>query len=320
MVLGKFAPLHKGHQLLIETAIKQTNKVIVLIYDSPQVTNIPLDIRANWIRKLYPQVKVIEGQGAPADSGRTRRIMRLQENYVRDTVNEKITDFFSSEWYGAHMSKALGARNVIVDKARKIIPISGTKVRKDSYKYKNYVDPVVYKDLVTKVVFLGAESTGKSTITERLAIEYKTAWMSEYGREYWYENQKDGILTKEQLVELAKGHLARENEALLKANKYLFVDTNAITTYMFSLYYHNSAYSKLIYLAKKAEERYDYYFVCDTDIPYEDDGSRSGQEQRIKFQKEILADLEKRNIKYHLLKGDLKTRMETVARIIGGPK
>jgi nicotinamide riboside kinase len=54
--------------------------------------------------------------------------------------------------------------------------------------------------------------------------------MPEYGREYWDNNQVNRRLTTGQLVEIARGHIEREDQMLLKANRYLFTDTNALTT------------------------------------------------------------------------------------------
>lgn len=60
LTLGKFAPLHKGHQLMIETALQEVDELIVVIYET-SVSPVPLHIRANWIRRLYPSsVRVIE--------------------------------------------------------------------------------------------------------------------------------------------------------------------------------------------------------------------------------------------------------------------
>ncbi|MEP0792787.1 MULTISPECIES: AAA family ATPase [Cyanophyceae] len=70
-------------------------------------------------------------------------------------------------------------------------------------------------------------------------------------------------LSLEQLVEIASEHLNREEVRLYQANRYLFTDTNAITTYMFSLYYHNTAALQLAKLANRAASRYDLVFVCD---------------------------------------------------------
>lgn len=318
LVLGKFAPFHKGHELLIKTALSEVDRVQVLIYQCPETISIPLHVRASWIRELYPQTNVIEAWDGPTESGHSKRIKKLNEDYILKNINEPITNFYSSEWYGKHVSSRLGAKNRIVDLDRKQIPISGTKIRKNIKKSKKYLSNIVYKSLmnnknITKVVFLGAESTGKSTLTEALAKKHKTVWMPEYGREYWFKYQINNRLSREQLVEIAEGHLEREEKLLSKAKKYLFVDTNAITTQMFSHFYHGDPHPKLIHIARECEKRYGYYFVCDIDIPYDDDnGTRNGAEHRIKFQKQILDDLKQRNIPYTLISGTLKERIKKV--------
>lgn len=318
LTLGKFAPLHRGHQYVIETALAEMDRVIVVIYDSPETTNIPLTIRANWIRTLYPSVEVIEAWDGPSEIGDTPEVKRLQEDYIlRILQGQTITHFYSSEFYGEHMSQALQAVNRLVDEARTRFPVSGTKVRRESFQYKEYVHPIVYKDLITKVVFLGAPSTGKTTIVQKLAEEYRTVWMPEYGREYWEKHQVNRRLTPEQLVEIAKGHLEREDQLSLEAKDYLFVDTNAITTAMFSLYYHGFVHPMLKELAQEAASRYDVVFVCKDDIPYDNTWDRSGEVQREVFQKQILADLQLRRIPYIQLQGSLDQRVEKVKSVLG---
>ncbi|MFC1896208.1 adenylyltransferase/cytidyltransferase family protein [Thermodesulfobacteriota bacterium] len=60
LTLGKFAPLHKGHQFLIDTALSETDEVFVIVYDCPETTPVPLNVRSRWIGNLYPEVHVIE--------------------------------------------------------------------------------------------------------------------------------------------------------------------------------------------------------------------------------------------------------------------
>ena len=310
LTLGKFAPLHRGHQHLIETALAEMDRVIVVIYDSPEITTIPLTVRANWIKILYPTVKVIEAWDGPAEIGYSTEVKRLQEHYITKLLNgQLITHFYSSEFYGEHMSQSLRAVNRMVDEERIEFPISGTAIRKDCLTYKEYIHPTVYKDLITKVVFLGAPSTGKTTITRRLAEEYKTVWMPEYGREYWERHQVEKRLSSGQLVEIAEGHIEAEDQTLQKANNYLFVDTNAITTYMFSIHYHGCAPSRLKELALLAASRYDLVFVCHDDIPYDNTLDRSGEVQRTVFQKQIISDLNIRKIPFILLTGTLNQRV-----------
>jgi len=317
LTLGKFAPLHRGHQLLLETALAEMDELTALIYDCPETTPTPLQVRSQWIRTLYPTIKIIEAWDGPTEVGDTPEIKRMHEDYLLNELGLRgITHFYSSEFYGEHISQALGAVNRSVDCARQSVPISGTAIRADPYAFRDYLHPLVYRDLITNVVFLGAPSTGKSTLAERMAREFETVWMPEYGREYWEEHQVERRLSLEQLVEIAEGHLEREERLLTQANRYLFTDTNAITTAMFSLYYHGRAAQKLSDLALQAASRYDLVFVCDTDIPYDATWDRSGDANRRIFQKQILSDLQIRKIPYFILRGDLETRVQSVRAIL----
>lgn len=320
LTLGKFAPFHKGHQLLIETAIDETDDLIVLIYDDP-VINIPLSTRADWIRKIYPNIKVIEGVNSPNDSGYTADIMKIQEEYVLSVLGDRsISHFYSSEPYGEHMSIALNAIDRQVDLNRNIVPISATKIRNNAFENKEFIHPEVYKDLITKVVLLGAPSTGKTTLAEKLAAHFDTQWMPEYGREYWENHQVNKRLTLEDLLKIAETHIEREDALVLKSNLVLFSDTNAITTYLFSLDYHGNALLELENLAKAAESRHDIIFVCDTDIPYDDTWDRSGDVKRKEFQQKIIEDLETRNLKYYMLNGTVEERIEQVSKVLSDYK
>ncbi|MDF2662635.1 MAG: cytidyltransferase-related domain protein [Paenibacillus sp.] len=317
LTLGKFAPFHKGHQLLVETALHETDRVIVVIYDCPETTPVPLTVRARWIRTLYPSVEVIEAWDGPAETGYTPDIMRKQERYILELLGErKVTHFYSSEKYGEHMSEALGAVNRQVDPDRGRCPVSGTAVRAAPYEHRHLVDPLVYRDLVAKAVFVGAPSTGKTTTAQAMAARKNTVWMPEYGREYWEKHQVERRLTPEQLVEIAEGHLEREDAALTEARDYLFVDTNAITSYMFALDYHGFALPRLKELAERAVSRYDLVFVCGDDIPYDDTPDRSGDVHRHTFQKKIVADLLERNIPFIPLQGTVEQRLDRVDLVL----
>lgn len=237
--------------------------------------------------------------------------------YVQGLLKGRtISHFYSSEPYGDHMSKALGAINRTVDVNRRTIPVSGTAIRTNPADYTAFLHPEVYKDLIINIVFLGAPSTGKTTMAEICAKQFSTVWMPEYGREYWEEFNIDRRLTAEQLVEIAKGHLQREDKKIMEAKRYLFTDTNAITTFMFSLYYHGFALPSLVELARAAETRYQIFFLCDTDIPYDDTWDRSGDVKRREFQNQIRTDLETRGIQFSILMGDIQTRMTTVQDVL----
>ena len=317
LTLGKYSPLHKGHQFVIETALKEMDQVYIIIYDSPETTEIPLHIRGGWIKELYPEVNVVLGWDGPTVEGYTPEVMKIQEDYILSQLNGlKVTHFYSSERYGDHISKRLKAENRIVDIDREAIPISGTEIRKNPYAARFYLSDTVYKDHVINTVFVGAPSSGKTTLAELMAKTCSTVWMPEYGREYWETNQIERRLTLEQLLEIAQGHLKREEKHLLSANKYLFTDTNVLTTRIFSNYYHGKAHEKLEQMADKHASRYDIYFLCDIDIPYDDTWDRSGDANRMVMQKQIIADLHARKIPYVTLSGDLETRKNKVLELL----
>lgn len=318
LVLGKFAPLHKGHQFMIETALREMDELIVLIYDT-DVMPIPLQVRSRWIRTLYPAARVLEAWDGPQEVGDLPEIRKLNEDYILQRLQGiRITHFYSNEFYGEHVSNALGAENRQIDRNRDIFPVSATMIRENPYRYREFVDPIVYMDLITSVVFVGAMSTGKTTLCEALARKYNTVWMPEYGREYWEKHQVNRRITAEQMVEIGRGHIEREDRLICEANRYLFVDTNAITTYMFGMDYQGYVLPELETLALKAQSRYDLYFLCCDDIPYDDTWDRSGDQKRHIFQKQIIADLKERKLPYIDLRGTLNERMATVEKVLQG--
>lgn len=316
LTLGKYAPLHKGHQWLFETALQEVDELIVLIYKT-SVMSVPLNIRAQWIRDLYPQITVIEAWDGPEGYANNREYEIKEEQYILKMLNgRKVTHFYSSEAYGAHVSHALHAVDRRVDESRQRMPISATMIRENPYQHRNMLSPNVYRDLITKVVFLGAMSTGKSTLTEALAKKFNTTFAPEYGREYWEKHQIDRRIGFEDFNLIADGHIAYEDQAILEANRYFFVDTNAITTAMYCMDYHQHLPKHLERIALENAQRYDLFFLCEDDIPYDDTWDRSGPQKRAVFHQQIIADLKKRKIPYIPLTGTVEQRIEKVEAVL----
>ncbi len=166
------------------------------------------------------------------------------------------------------------------------------------------------------IVFMGAPSSGKTTLCKYLANHFEEPWMHELGKQYWLDNQVNRRLTQKQLLEIAQLHILGEDKNMEEAKEFLFTDTNSITTYMFALDYFGQVDAELTELARQAEHRYDHFFVCDIDIPYEDTWERSGEVYRTRFQKLILDDLAIRGIRYTILSGDIQTRIAKVLSIL----
>nr|WP_297348050.1 ATP-binding protein [uncultured Glaciecola sp.] len=169
---------------------------------------------------------------------------------------------------------------------------------------------------IQKVVFMGAPSTGKSTICVAAAKQFNSVHVDEFGRTYWEQNQTERRLTPEQLLYIAEEHIGIEERTLPKANKYLFVDTNALTTWHFALDYHESALPELCALADKSKARYQHVFLCADDIPFEDTWERSGSVKHREFQVFITKELNKRDIKYTVLTGSVEQRLAKITETL----
>ncbi len=149
LIIGKFAPLHKGHRFLIESALARCGHLIVLVYDVPELTKVPVEVRMEWIRRLYPQVEVLNAGQGPRDVGDTPEVNRRHCDYAKRQLppGGSIDFVFSSEDYGRPLAEALGAENVVVDRRRTSVPISAGLIREDLGGYKQYVEDFVYEDL-----------------------------------------------------------------------------------------------------------------------------------------------------------------------------
>ena len=144
--IGKFAPFHKGHQYLIETALKEVDKLIVVVYDT-KVTNVPTEIRANWIKKLYPNVEIKYAHNPPSQYGLDEKSVKIQMEYLTKIMSgEETTHFYSSEEYGASVAKYMNIVDRRVDNLRQAVPIRATKVRENIEENQKYLDENVYKE------------------------------------------------------------------------------------------------------------------------------------------------------------------------------
>ena len=143
--IGKFAPLHKGHETLIEKGIKENDEFYILINDT-NVSDISLETRASWIKHLYPSAHVILGKNPPKQFGMDEESIKIQTNYLKEIFKDiPVNRFYSSEEYGKYVARDLNVENI---KVAKIIPISATNIRKDPESNKKYMEDIVYKSFM----------------------------------------------------------------------------------------------------------------------------------------------------------------------------
>lgn len=330
--MGKFAPLHGGHQLLLETAARQVDELHVWVYSRPDLPRLSASVRAGWLRQIYGpgiggcrlHVRALSAEQYPQLPPNDAPDFAHRE-FVRQLLLElgiRIDVVFSSEAYGPGFAAHIGAAHVPVDPARQQLPVSGTQLRADVYARPERLHPVVRayfqsEDYVQRVVLLGAESTGKSTLTEALGRHLGTAWVPEYGRTLW--EQQRGRLDFDDLLRIARRHRALEDEALAQARHWLLSDTNALTTLWYSYATFGRADPALHALAAECRQRYAHTFVCAPDFPFEQDGTRAPAAQQPLQQHTQLMLLDVFGIPYQLLTGPVPERIRQVEAALGEP-
>lgn len=147
--IGKFAPFHKGHEHLIEIALKETDELYVIIYDT-DVIDIPVETRAKWITDKFNSVKIIYAFDGPKKYGLDDESVKIQMEYLTKKIEGiPVNCFFSSEPYGEKVAEYLHIENKVIDIHRAKVPISAGLIRNDIEKYKNFLNDKVYNEIKT---------------------------------------------------------------------------------------------------------------------------------------------------------------------------
>jgi len=164
------------------------------------------------------------------------------------------------------------------------------------------------KPEIKLICFYGPESTGKSTLAKHFAQLYHTEFVPEVARELITSNN----FTVDDIIRIGHAQTERVKEKLKTATKFLFCDTDLITTQIYSEKYLGVVPEILFELEK--EIHYDKYFLFDIDVPWVADGLRDLDNQRNEMLKIFEEELVKRDIQFIRVTGDWGER-EKIIRI-----
>ena len=146
--IGKFAPFHKGHEYLISKGIQEMDEFYVVVYDTPQF-GIDIETKRKWITTKFPTAKILLAFDSPKQYGLDSQTVEIQMKYLSQILGDiPVNYFYSSEEYGNCVAEYLNISHVLVDQERKEIPISASKIRQDTERYKEYMMWEVYEDFI----------------------------------------------------------------------------------------------------------------------------------------------------------------------------
>eukprot|EP01119_Soliformovum_irregulare_P021413 TRINITY_DN7124_c0_g2_i2.p1 TRINITY_DN7124_c0_g2~~TRINITY_DN7124_c0_g2_i2.p1 ORF type:complete len:180 (-),score=34.05 TRINITY_DN7124_c0_g2_i2:221-760(-) len=168
------------------------------------------------------------------------------------------------------------------------------------------------------VCVVGGESTGKTTICQRLAETYRTQWVPEYAREYLEGRDLTAFpFVPEDFEKIAEGQFRKFHEAKSRqSGGPIFCDTDAIITYMWSQELIGQVPMKVIDLSHY--NPFDIYLLTDPQVPYEEDPLRflPTMQERLAFHEKLILELDKRGISYHLISGNVEQRIDRVKDLL----
>lgn len=305
LVIGKFYPPHGGHHLLVRTAAALSDRVTVLVM-AAHTEDIGLEPRVAWMRDVHaPDANVtVAGvwDDVPVDyedDAIWRAHVDLMVAGARTVTDLPVDAVFTSEAYGEELGRRLGCRHVLVDLARELVPVSGTAVRRDPVATWHHLEPAVRGGLARRVVVIGAESTGKTTLVGALVDRLRarggahglTRGVEEYGRRYTVEAlalARAGARLRGEPVpamgalpwptsafeHIARTQNAHEDAAARAGGPVLVCDTDAFATGIWHERYAGHASPAVDAHGRRADL---YLLTHPDDVPFVQDGLRDGE-------------------------------------------
>lgn len=309
LVIGKFYPPHMGHSYLIDYAAQHSDEVDVLVCDSPSYS-IPAVTRQQWLQRIHPNVtvQVIPDLHDDDNSKAWAKHTISFLGYVPDVV-------FSSEEYGIRYASHMGTRHHMVDKERVTVPISGTRVRADRIKEWEYIHPIIRQDIAMRVVVVGAESTGTTTLARALADTLQVPWVPEYGRLY-----SEGLMTSqynwtnEDFEHIATTQQSIECRIAKRSNGLIICDTNATATELWQKRYMGRTTRAVHAIASR--DHADFYIITGDEIPFVQDGTRDGEMIRHDMHAEFVKHIQATNSPYAVVTGSPEERLQAALTIV----
>ncbi|MGE7391383.1 AAA family ATPase [Streptomyces sp. NPDC004126] len=336
LVLGKFYPPHAGHHHLVRTAQDQCERLTVLVC-AASVESVPLADRVAWMREEHPGAEVVGAvDDVPVDL-HDPGIWEAHMAIFRGAVGRRVDAVFTSEEYGTELARRFGAEEVCVDPARTLFPVSGTAVREDPAAHWEFLGPGVRAALTRRIVVLGAESTGTTTLSRELAAHYrrrggvwaKTGWVAEYGRQYSEEklaaaravdpaaSWEDMTFTSREFPVIARRQDEAEERAARLGSPVLFCDTDSFATGIWHERYLGGRNAEVERIAARRPR--DLYLLTDHEgVPFEDDGLRDGPELRPWMTARFRRQLTRTGRRFLTVGGDRRTRLDAAVAAVDG--
>jgi HTH-type transcriptional regulator, transcriptional repressor of NAD biosynthesis genes len=340
LVIGKFYPPHSGHHFLIRSAADACDRVTVVVM-AASTESIPLAERVAWLRERWAADPHVVVAGVADDltvdyaseTAWIGHVALMREALATSPAGPPVDAVFASEPYGTELARRFAATPVLLDTARDTFAVSGTAVRADPVAFWDELEPPVRARLARRIVVVGAESTGTTTLSRDLAAALRarggphalTRWVPEYGRELTVAKLAvargaaepgkppptifDLEWTDADFELVCRRQTESEDRAAHLGGPVLVCDTDALATTVWQERYRGRATEPVRRLAAALPDRTLYLLTAHDDVPFADDGLRDGEHLRTWMTDRFRAVLTAAGTPWREVRGDRDARL-----------
>ncbi len=315
-VFGKFLPFHKGHQAMISFALTKCDVLSVLVCCSDK-ESIPCETRQSWILKTFPgltalQVRTFNYKESELPST-SESSLEVSKSWS-EIFKQLFPDYdlvITSEEYGNYVASFMGIEHVPFDPDKKLFPVSATDIRRDPFTNWQFLPDSVKPYFSIKVAILGTESTGKTTLTEKLSKHFNCSSVHEAGRDLIPDSK---AFEYDDLYLVASEHAKRIEKATQGNCPLVIMDTDIHITksYASFIFERELEVDSSITDVNKA----DLYIYLNNDVEYTQDGTRLSIIDRNKLDISHRETLRRHHIEFVDITGDWEQRFEKAVALI----
>ena len=314
---GSFNPLHMGHVDCIIRAANMCKELYIVLSIGHNRGEIDGRIRYRWIYQLTKHignVKIITLEDEAASKAEyDEKYWQSDADKVKAAVGKPIDVVFCGSDYdeNSFWNKCYPESKLYIFPRN---DISSTEIRKNPYAHWDWIPNIVKPYYVKKVLLMGGESTGKSTLTINLANRFNTNYIDEAGRDISERSGTETMMLSEDFTEILLQHKLNEIKAIEHSNKVFFEDTDTLITQFFMGFLEDPGIEKNKALsdAIDALNSYDLILFLEPDVAFVQDGDRSEEirDNREKYSDQIKDLILSHGKRFVIVSGSYEERYE----------
>lgn len=327
---GSFDPLHVGHIHDIIRAAAMCEELYVVISWCEGRESTSKELRYRWLLNSFRHlpnviIRMVEDTAVSKEVYNTDYYWEKGAADIKALVGKPIDIVFcGSDYLGTDRFESLYCPESVVHYFdRREVPISSTDIRGWALDHWDYIPAVCRSHYARKVLVVGGESTGKSTLVQNLALAYNTTYVSEVGRDTCAYAGGEELMIAEDLYENFLRQKLNVMDQAARCDRILFVDTDALTTLFYCGFLLGPDADEMAICQKLAAGinatcQWDLILFLEPDVEFVQDGTRNEKirDQRLKYSRQLQQIFDDHGMRYEKIQGDYLQRFDQAKKLI----